>query len=93
MVDEVFSFLTGRIEHSFRELLDTGGHLYQVLSDDVKSHIHNHSSREGVQALCSSLQAPLSCKTFLKRHYIGLLEAYTRLVLNSAQPHYLNHTP
>lgn len=25
MVDEVFSFMTGRIEHSFRELLDTGG--------------------------------------------------------------------
>jgi len=24
MVDEVFSFLMGRIENSFRELLDTG---------------------------------------------------------------------
>jgi hypothetical protein len=31
MVDEVFSFLAGRIEHSFRELLDTGEYLWQCL--------------------------------------------------------------
>jgi hypothetical protein len=83
MVDEVFSFLMGRIEHSFRELLDTGEHKEVVIGGDGNSYMR--SCRAGVQASNARLQAGVlpGCKTPPRQVCKGLKAA---CVLSSTPP-------